>query len=116
MIQTNTHTQAHTFALAHSHAVLALAAVITCCCCCSSSNTPPSHADICSLLPTAVITAAAAVTAAAAAAAAVAIGACRDVDAEKLKGAVGYTLESLQEGQERLYNNVHDVLTNDAER
>jgi hypothetical protein len=38
------------------------------------------------------------------------------VDAEKLKGAVGYTLESLQEGQERLYNNVHDVLTNDAER
>ena len=54
--------------------------------------------------------------AAVAAAAAVVIGACRDVDAEKLKGAVGYTLESLQEGQERLYNNVHDVLTNDAER
>ncbi len=39
-----------------------------------------------------------------------------DVDAEKLKGAVGYTLESLQEGQERLYNNVHDVLTNGAQR
>ena len=39
-----------------------------------------------------------------------------DVDQEKLKNAVGYTLESLQEGQERLYNNVHDVLTNGAER
>ena len=39
-----------------------------------------------------------------------------EVDQEKLKNAVGYTLESLQEGQERLYNNVHDVLTNGAER
>lgn len=39
-----------------------------------------------------------------------------DVDAAKLKGAVGYTLESLQEGQERLYNNVADVLNNGAER
>ena len=39
-----------------------------------------------------------------------------DVDQEKLKNAVGYTLESLQEGQERLYNNIHDVLTNGAER
>eukprot|EP01044_Picomonas_judraskeda_P003982 COSAG03_NODE_341_length_8828_cov_77.724940_6_plen_268_part_00 len=39
-----------------------------------------------------------------------------DVDQAKLKNAVGYTLESLQEGQERLYNNVHAVLTTGAER
>ena len=39
-----------------------------------------------------------------------------DVDSAKLKGAVGYTLESLQDGQVRFYNNVFEVLTKGAER
>lgn len=37
-------------------------------------------------------------------------------EVEKTKGWVGYTLESMQEGQERIYNKVHDVLTKGAER
>eukprot|EP01048_Picozoa_sp_COSAG05_P000388 COSAG05_NODE_10_length_39559_cov_64.255423_22_plen_400_part_00 len=39
-----------------------------------------------------------------------------DVEEIKLKGAVGYTLESLQDGQVRFYNNVHAVLMQGAER
>ena len=37
-------------------------------------------------------------------------------EVEKTKGSVGYTLESMQDGQERIYNNVHDMLTEGAER
>jgi hypothetical protein len=38
------------------------------------------------------------------------------LDAAKTKGAVGYTLESLESGPERFYSNVFDVIRNGAEQ
>lgn len=37
------------------------------------------------------------------------------LDGAQTEGSVGYTLESMQSGPERIYNNIYDVLTNGAE-
>lgn len=37
------------------------------------------------------------------------------LDEAQTEGSVGYTLESMKSGPERIYNNIYDVLTNDAD-